>query len=88
MTQTHTLLRPLPAGSTMLEVRKARIAKGVVPSMKRVDTCAAEFEAGTPYMYSTYEGECECDADNNKKVRGRKGVKSEGYIWRAFLESH
>jgi carbamoyl-phosphate synthase large subunit len=50
------------------DVRKARTEKGVVPSMKRVDTCAAEFQADTPYMYSAYDGECECDSSNNKKV--------------------
>ena len=50
------------------DVRKARIAKGVIPSMKRVDTCAAEFEANTPYMYSAYDGECECAPSSNKKV--------------------
>ncbi|GAB4823138.1 hypothetical protein N2152v2_010184 [Parachlorella kessleri] len=55
-------------GSTAADVRKARLAKGVTPSYKRVDTCAAEFEAATPYMYSTYDGECECAADNQKKV--------------------
>jgi carbamoyl-phosphate synthase large subunit len=55
-------------GSDMMTVRKARKALGVEPSMKRVDTCAAEFEAGTPYMYSAYDGECECDSDNNPKV--------------------
>jgi carbamoyl-phosphate synthase large subunit len=49
-------------------VRAARLAKGVVPSMKRVDTCAAEFEAATPYMYSSYDGECECESSNDKKV--------------------
>jgi carbamoyl-phosphate synthase large subunit len=37
------------------EVRKTRLALGVVPTYKRVDTCAAEFEAYTPYYYSTYE---------------------------------
>jgi carbamoyl-phosphate synthase large subunit len=37
------------------EVRAARRALGVRPSFKRVDTCAAEFEAKTPYMYSSYE---------------------------------
>lgn len=50
------------------DVRKARTEKGVVPSMKRVDTCAAEFQADTPYMYSAYDGECECDSTSNKKV--------------------
>ncbi len=37
------------------EVRKMRKEKGVLPSYKMVDTCAAEFEAKTPYYYSTYE---------------------------------
>ena len=55
-------------GTDQFTVRAARIAKGVVPSMKRVDTCAAEFEAGTPYMYSSYDGECECDSSTDKKV--------------------
>lgn len=50
------------------EVRRTRKALGVIPVMKRVDTCAAEFEAGTPYMYSSYEDECECDANTNPKV--------------------
>ncbi|KMK65799.1 carbamoyl-phosphate synthase large subunit [Puniceibacterium sp. IMCC21224] len=55
-------------------VRKARQDKGVVASFKRIDTCAAEFEAQTPYMYSTYEvpmmGEAECEArpSDRKKV--------------------
>ncbi|MHA6347205.1 carbamoyl-phosphate synthase large subunit [Roseivivax sp. CAU 1761] len=48
------------------EVRKARHARGVTAVFKRIDTCAAEFEAQTPYMYSTYEapmmGEAECEA--------------------------
>ena len=46
--------------------------------MKRVDTCAAEFEAGTPYMYSSYDGECECDADSNPKVRPLGGLRAWG----------
>ena len=37
------------------EVRKARKAMGVAAVFKSVDTCAAEFEAYTPYYYSTYE---------------------------------
>ena len=47
-------------------VRKARTRLGIVAQFKRIDTCAAEFEAQTPYMYSTYEtpvmGEAECEA--------------------------
>ncbi len=38
------------------------------PSMKRVDTCAAEFEAATPYMYSSYDGSCECEPTTERKV--------------------
>ena len=49
-------------------VRKARTAAGVVPVFKRVDTCAAEFEAHTPYLYSTYEDECEARPTNAKKI--------------------
>ncbi len=47
-------------------IRKARLSSGVTAVFKRIDTCAAEFEAQTPYMYSTYEtpvmGEVECEA--------------------------
>jgi carbamoyl-phosphate synthase large subunit len=41
--------------NTEQEIRKQRIAMGVTPVYKLVDTCAAEFEAYTPYYYSTYE---------------------------------
>ncbi|MDR0690551.1 MAG: carbamoyl-phosphate synthase large subunit [Streptococcaceae bacterium] len=46
-------------GKTIDEVRTFRIAKGVTPVYKMVDTCAAEFEATTPYFYATYEFENE-----------------------------
>ncbi|MCV2888646.1 carbamoyl-phosphate synthase large subunit [Ruegeria aquimaris] len=55
-------------------VRRARHNLGVTAVFKRIDTCAAEFEAQTPYMYSTYEapmmGEVECEArpSDRKKV--------------------
>ena len=61
-------------GTTETEMRKARIKAGVVAVFKRIDTCAAEFEAQTPYMYSTYEapamGDVECEArpSDKKKV--------------------
>jgi carbamoyl-phosphate synthase large subunit len=45
--------------STEMEVRKTRIAQGIRAAFKSVDTCAAEFEAYTPYYYSTYESEDE-----------------------------
>ena len=56
------------------QVRRARRNLGVVAAFKRIDTCAAEFEAQTPYMYSTYEapamGDVECEArpSDRKKV--------------------
>ena len=59
---------------TETQVRRARHGAGVTAVFKRIDTCAAEFEAQTPYMYSTYEapvfGEVECEArpSDRKKV--------------------
>jgi carbamoyl-phosphate synthase large subunit len=57
------------AGLSESEVARTRKELGVVPAFKRVDTCAAEYEARTPYMYSTYEsdagdgtGAAECEA--------------------------
>jgi carbamoyl-phosphate synthase large subunit len=55
-------------GSTEQAVRDARWAAGVRPVFKRVDTCAAEFEAYTPYLYSTYEEECEARPSDRPKV--------------------
>ncbi|MBZ0233275.1 MAG: carbamoyl-phosphate synthase large subunit [Deltaproteobacteria bacterium] len=55
-------------GATEAEVRAARKAAGVVPVYKRVDTCGAEFEAHTPYLYSSYEDECEAAPTDRKKV--------------------
>jgi carbamoyl-phosphate synthase large subunit len=61
-------------GRTEDQVRRARHNLGVTAVFKRIDTCAAEFEAQTPYMYSTYEtpvmGEAECEArpSDRKKV--------------------
>ncbi|MDQ6955207.1 MAG: carbamoyl-phosphate synthase large subunit [Mariprofundaceae bacterium] len=49
-------------------VREARSVAGIKPVFKRVDTCAAEFEAKTPYLYSTYEEECEALSTNKKKI--------------------
>jgi carbamoyl-phosphate synthase large subunit len=50
------------------EVRALRKEHGVTPVYKRVDTCAAEFEAHTPYLYSTYEDECEARPTDRRKV--------------------
>ena len=51
-----------------LEVRAKRKKLGVTAVFNRVDTCAAEFESFTPYMYSSYEGECEANPTTRKKV--------------------
>jgi carbamoyl-phosphate synthase large subunit len=56
------------AGLSEAEVRARRVSEGIVPVMKRVDTCAAEFESHTPYLYSTYEQECEADPTDRRKV--------------------
>ncbi len=50
------------------EVRAARIAAGVIPTFKTVDTCGAEFAADTPYHYSTYEDEDEVRKSDRQKV--------------------
>ncbi|MDG1211589.1 MAG: carbamoyl-phosphate synthase large subunit, partial [Paracoccaceae bacterium] len=62
------------SGETEVAISAARRKLGVKASFKRIDTCAAEFEAQTPYMYSTYEadamGEVECEArpSNRDKI--------------------
>ncbi|MCP4668289.1 MAG: carbamoyl-phosphate synthase large subunit, partial [Deltaproteobacteria bacterium] len=50
------------------KIKEIRASKGIEPVFKLVDTCAAEFEAYTPYFYSTYEQENEIRASNRKKV--------------------
>ncbi|MDZ5458988.1 carbamoyl-phosphate synthase large subunit [Azohydromonas lata] len=55
-------------GSNQHDVRRARHALGVRPVYKRVDTCAAEFETQTAYMYSTYDEECEAQPSDKKKI--------------------
>ena len=60
-------------GQKEKDVRAARHALNVRPCFKRIDTCAAEFAALTPYMYSTYEiavgGEAVCEADPTDKKK-------------------
>jgi carbamoyl-phosphate synthase large subunit len=54
--------------TTEHEIRKLRHTLGVRPVYKRVDTCAAEFETSTAYLYSTYEDECEAAPSDRRKV--------------------
>src|SRR5213594_3881207 len=56
------------SGATELEARAARLATGVRATFKMVDTCAAEFTAYTPYLYSTYEEEDEAPPTPRTKV--------------------
>src|SRR5213075_1104372 len=49
-------------------VRSARVEHSLKAAYKRIDTCAAEFESFTPYLYGTYEQECEADPTPRQKV--------------------
>jgi carbamoyl-phosphate synthase large subunit len=55
-------------GGEEADLRARRIDQGIVPVYKKVDTCAAEFKADTPYLYSTYEDECEARPTSERKV--------------------
>jgi carbamoyl-phosphate synthase large subunit len=70
----HDAISAMTGGVTEKEVRALRHRLGVRPVFKRIDTCAAEFEAKTPYMYSTYEApvfgapECESQPTDKRKI--------------------
>jgi carbamoyl-phosphate synthase large subunit len=70
----HDVLTAMAGATSEAEVCELRHRLGVLPVFKRIDSCAAEFEAVTPYMYSTYEaplfGEPECEAapTNRRKI--------------------
>ena len=63
----HDAMKHMTGGVTEAEVRAHRVRLGVRPVFKRIDSCAAEFDAATPYLYSTYEaplfGEPEDEAE-------------------------
>ncbi|MBV7259917.1 carbamoyl-phosphate synthase large subunit [Erythrobacter crassostreae] len=69
----HDALQAMAGATSESEVRELRQKLGVLPVFKRIDSCAAEFEAITPYMYSTYEapsfGEPECEADPSERKK-------------------
>ena len=54
--------------TTETAVRAQRVALGVRPVYKRVDTCAAEFPTDTAYLYSSYEDECEAQPSSRRKI--------------------
>lgn len=55
-------------GISELSLRRKRLAWEIRPVYKRIDSCAAEFPAVTPYMYSTYETECEAEPNTKDKI--------------------
>ncbi len=55
-------------GCAESEARAARLTHGVKPVFKRVDTCAAEFQSATAYLYSTFEEECEAEPSERPKI--------------------
>ncbi|MBK4214402.1 carbamoyl-phosphate synthase large subunit [Paracoccus caeni] len=61
-------------GRDEADIRRARQALDIRPVFKRIDTCAAEFEAQTPYMYSTYEAPAMGDAENEARPTDAKKV--------------
>ncbi len=71
----HDALKAMAGATSEKEVCELRHKLGVHPVFKRIDSCAAEFEAITPYMYSTYEApifgepECECEAARQTGAR-------------------
>jgi carbamoyl-phosphate synthase large subunit len=70
----HDVLEMMAGATSEEEVRALRHKLGVLPVFKRIDSCAAEFEAITPYMYSTYEAplfgapECEAAPSDRRKI--------------------
>ena len=61
-------------GQKETAVRRARHTAGVLPVFKRIDTCGAEFEAQTPYMYSTYESPVMGEVEDEARPSDRKKV--------------
>ncbi|OHC96807.1 MAG: carbamoyl phosphate synthase large subunit [Sphingomonadales bacterium RIFCSPLOWO2_12_FULL_63_15] len=70
----HEAVKAMTDGVTEAEVRKLRHKLGVRPVFKRIDTCAAEFAAKTPYMYSTYEAPIFGEAENESAPTDREKV--------------
>jgi carbamoyl-phosphate synthase large subunit len=62
------LSKSLISNPPILKIRNHRIANNIIPAFLRVDTCAAEFVAHTPYLYSTYETQDEADISTRRKV--------------------
>ncbi len=70
----HEVVKAMTGGVTEEEVRQHRLKLGVRPVFKRIDTCAAEFDAKTPYMYSTYEAPSFGEPENESEPTDRKKI--------------
>ncbi|WP_126172878.1 carbamoyl-phosphate synthase large subunit [Altericroceibacterium xinjiangense] len=70
----HDTLRAMAGATSEEEVRELRQRLGVLPVFKRIDSCAAEFEAVTPYMYSTYEAPTFGEPENEAWPSDRKKI--------------
>ncbi len=70
----HEAVKAMTGGVTEEEVREHRVKLGVRPVFKRIDTCAAEFDARTPYMYSTYEAPSFGEPENEAQPSDRRKI--------------
>ena len=70
----HSAMTAMTGGITEGEVRAHRVKLGVRPVFKRIDSCAAEFDAATPYLYSTYEAPLFGEPEDEAEVSDRKKV--------------
>ncbi|HVU29115.1 MAG TPA: carbamoyl-phosphate synthase large subunit [Sphingomicrobium sp.] len=70
----HSAMRAMTGGITESEVRSHRLRLGVRPVFKRIDSCAAEFDAATPYLYSTYEAPLFAEPVDEADVSDRRKV--------------
>ena len=70
----HDALKHMTGGVTEAEVRSHRLKLGVRPVFKRIDSCAAEFDAATPYLYSTYEAPLFGEPVDEAEVSERRKV--------------
>jgi len=70
----HSAIRAMTGGVTEAEVRDHRLKLGVRPVFKRIDSCAAEFDAATPYLYSTYEAPLFGEPEDEAAVEAKRKV--------------
>jgi carbamoyl-phosphate synthase large subunit len=70
----HSAMKRMTGGITEDEVREHRLRLGVRPVFKRIDSCAAEFDATTPYLYSTYEAPLFGEPEDEAEVTSARKV--------------